>query len=164
MTKKQKTILLAILGVVGVLVIAVVAVGIWAITSFVHNEEMNEVAASKAFDEVRARFSGIKPAVDLRPDGPVLLRRPPETTDPPRALKTLHILRWNLQDENMSRVELPFALLRMRDGMFRVKVDPEAGGPSSSMSLRVEDVERYGSTLLVDGAMPDGGRVLIWSD
>jgi hypothetical protein len=64
----------------------------------------------------------------------------------------------------MSRVDLPFSLLRMRDGLFRVKAEPGADGLSFSTSLRVSDVERYGPSLLVDDNMPDGGHVLIWSD
>jgi hypothetical protein len=163
MTKKQQTILLAVLASVAVMAIAVVAAAVWIFTSLVHNEEMNEGAAVKTFDEVRARFGGITPVVDLRPDGPMLLRRPPDT-DPPSELKTLHILRWSLQDETMSRVELPFALLRLRGGLFRVRTEPDETGRSVSMSLQVSDVERYGPTLLVDGSMPDGGRVLVWSD
>jgi hypothetical protein len=163
MTKKQQTILLAGLASLAVIAIAVVAAGVWIFTSLVHNEAMNEVAAVKAFDEVRARFGGAKPVVDLRPDGPMLLRRPPET-DPPGELKTLHILRWNLQEDTMSRVELPFALLRLRSGLFRVRTEPDETGRSVSMSLQVSDIERYGPALLVDGSMPDGGRVLVWSD
>jgi hypothetical protein len=31
-------------------------------------------------------------------------------------------------------------------------------------TIRVSDLERFGSALLVDGDMPDGGHVLIWSE
>src|SRR5262245_4350256 len=163
MTKNQKTILFAILGVVVVLVIAVVVVAVWAVTSLVDNQPMNETTATKAFDEVRARFPDVMPVVDLRADGPVLLRRPPETK-PAGELKTLHIMRWDVHEENMSRVDLPFALLRLRDGLFTLQTDRDGSGIKIPMSLRVSDVERFGPTLLMDDTLPDGGRVLIWSD
>jgi len=162
MTKKQKTILLAILGVVGVLAIAVIGTGIWIVRSLVENVSMNEAAATRSFDDVRARFGDTGPVVALR-DGPVLLRRPPET-QPAATVKTLHILRWDDGAERMSRIDLPFLLLRMRDGLFRLKADPNATGLSFSTSLRVADIERFGPALLVDDTMPNGDRVLVWSD
>jgi len=32
------------------------------------------------------------------------------------------------------------------------------------LRLRVEDLERYGSALVVDHQSPDGERVLVWSE
>lgn len=162
MTKKQRTILLAILAVAGVLVVAVVGTGIWILRSLVENVSMNEAAATRSFDDVRARFGDTGPVIALR-DGPVLLRHPPET-QPAATVKTLHILRWDGGAERMSRIDLPFSLLRMRDGSFRLRADPNATGLSFSTSLRVSDIERYGPALLVDDTMPNGDRVLIWSD
>ena len=162
MTKKQKTILLAILAIAGVLVIAVVGTGIWVVRSLVENVSMSEAAATRSFDDVRARFGDRGPVFGLR-DGPVLLRRPPET-QPAATLKTLHIQRWDDHTERMSRIDLPFSLLRMKDGLFRLKADPNATGLSFSTSLRVADIERYGPALLVDDNMANGDHVLIWSD
>ena len=162
MTKKQRTILLAILGVAGVLAMAVIGTGIWIVRSFVQNESMNEADATRSFDDVRARFGDTGPVIALR-DGPVLLRRPPET-QPAVTVKTLHIMRWDIHRQRMSRIDLPFSLLRMRDGVFRLKAEPGATGLSFSTSLRVADIERYGPAMLVDDNMPDGGRVLVWSD
>jgi len=163
MTKKQQTILLAVLGIVAVFVIVGVAFGVWVATSLFDNESMDEAGAARALDEVREHFSGAKPVVDLRPEGPVLLRRPPESK-PPGELTTLHVLRWNVQEQRMTRVELPFSILRMRDSPFQISVAPDSTGLRVSTSIRISDVERYGPALLVDNGLPDGGRVLIWSD
>jgi len=64
----------------------------------------------------------------------------------------------------MSRIDVPFSLLRMRDGLFRVKAEADTNGLSFSTSLRVADIERYGPALLVDDSMPNGDHVLVWSD
>ena len=162
MTKKQKTILLAVLGVVSVLAIAVIGTGIWIVRSMVENVSMNEGEATNSFDDVRARFGDTGPVISLR-DGPVLLRRAPETQTA-AALKTLQILRWDGRAERMSRIDIPFSLLRMRDGLFRVKAEADTNGLSFSTSLRVADIERYGPALLVDDSMPNGDHVLVWSD
>jgi len=162
MTKKQKTILLAVLGVVSVLAIAVIGTGIWIVRSMVENVSMNEAEATRSFDDVRARFGDTGPVISLR-DGPVLLRRAPETQTA-AALKTLHILRWDGRAERMSRIDIPFSLLRMRDGLFRLKAEANTNGLSFSTSLRVADIQRYGPALLVDDSMPNGDHVLVWSD
>jgi hypothetical protein len=163
MTKKQRTILLAILGVVGVFVIAVVGTGIWIVRSHVENVSMDEATATRSFDDIRTRFGNTAPVIALRGDGPVLLRRPAET-QPSATVKTLHVLRWDGRAARMSRIDVPFSLLRLRDGVFRLRAEPDATGLPFSTSVRVADIERYGSTLLVDDDMPNGDRVLIWSD
>ena len=163
MTKKQRTILLAILGVVGVFVIAVVGTGIWIVRSHVENVSMDEATATRSFDDIRTRFGNIGPVISLRGDGPVLLRRAAET-QPAATVKTLHIMRWDGRAERMSRIDLPFSLLRLRDGVFRLRAEPDATGLSLSTSFRVSDIERYGPSLLVDDDMPSGEHVLIWSD
>jgi hypothetical protein len=124
---------------------------------------MNETTATKALDEIRARFSGVTPVIELRPTGATLLRRPP-AEKPPGELKTLHVVHWSVEEERLTRVDLPFAILRLRDGLFRVRFDRETGGVNVSTSLRVADVERYGPTLIMDDGLPDGGRLLMWSD
>jgi hypothetical protein len=163
MTKKHRTILLAILGVLGVFVIAVVGTGIWIVRSHVENVSMDEATASRSFDDIRSRFGNTGPVIALRGDGPVLLRRPTET-QPAGPVATLHILRWNGRAERMSRIDVPFSLLRMRDGLFWLRAEPDATNLSFSTSLRVSDIERYGPAVLVDDTMPNGERVLVWSD
>jgi cell division protein YceG involved in septum cleavage len=45
-----------------------------------------------------------------------------------------------------------------------VSLEPDATGRRVSTSLYIDDIERYGPALLVGDALPDGGRVLVWSD
>jgi hypothetical protein len=146
-----------------VIAIVVVGAGVWIYTSLVENESVDDATATKTLDEIRARFSGVTPVIELRPIGATLLRRPP-AEKPPGELKTLHVIQWSAEEERLTRVDLPFAILRLRDELFRVQFDREAGGGNVSTSLRVADVERYGPTLLMDDDLPDGGRLLMWSD
>jgi hypothetical protein len=65
-------------------------------------------------------------------------------------------------------VDIPFWLIRMRNSSFDVmndgRVSPGGMRLTTSTKIRVEDIERFGSALLVDGDMPDGGHLVIWSE
>jgi hypothetical protein len=168
MTKKQQTILLASIGIFVVLVIAVVGVAIWAFTSMVENTDADEASATKTIDDVRARFAHATPLLDLAPSGLTLARRPPDTP-PSGELKTLHVLVWNTDEEKLTRVEIPFWLLRLRDSPIDVTYQRESNDSGlkvkkTASSVRISDIERFGSALIVDGDTPDGNHVLIWSD
>ena len=65
-------------------------------------------------------------------------------------------------DEKVVRLELPFWLLRLKVGGSRFDI---GGGNVDLAKLRltVEDLERYGPTLILDQKDSDGSRVLIWS-
>jgi hypothetical protein len=166
-TKKAQTILLAIIGIGLVVVIVVVGVGVWAVRSMVNNADMDPATATKAMDDVRARFGQVTPVFDVRPSGVTMSRVPPDTR-PPGELKTLHILRWDVHEERLTRVDIPFWMIRMRNSSIDVMSDGTVspGGASlrTSTKIRVEDVERFGSALLVDGDLPDGGHLVIWSE
>ena len=167
MAKTQKTVLLAVLGFFAMLVITVVVVGVWAFRSMVDNRYMDEPSAAKIMEDVRARFQHTPPVLDLKPGALTLSRRPPDTK-PRGELKTLHVLRWDIHEDRLSRIEVPFWLLRLSDDPIDViyEEQPNESGfrVRSPGSVRVEEIERFGPALLVDGDMPDGGHLLVWSD
>jgi len=165
MTKKQQTILLAIIGVFVVLVVVIIGVGAWVATSLFENTNTDQASATRTMDDVRIRFANATPVLDLHPSGLTLSRQPPDTR-PPGELTTLHILRWNVHEARLTRVELPFWMLRLRDSPIDVTYDNQNGGlrTRTATSIRVSDIERFGPALLVDGALPDGGRVVVWTD
>jgi len=118
-------------------------------------------------EDVRARFEHASPVLDVRPGSLTLSRRPPDVK-PAGELKTLHILRWDVHEERLSRLEVPFWLLRLSDDPIDVIYEdqPNRSGMKvrTPSSVNVEDIERFGPALLVDGDMPDGGRLIVWSD
>jgi hypothetical protein len=172
MTKKQQTILLAVIGSVVMVAIAVVVVGIWAFRSMVENTEMDGPSAAKMMDDVRARFRHAPPVLDVRPGAVTLSRRPPDAKAA-HELTTLHISRWDIHEQRLARVEVPFWLLRMKETPINVIVENEVGNTAEAdggtkvrtpLSVTVADIERFGPALLVDGDTPDGGHLLVWSD
>jgi hypothetical protein len=165
MTKKQQTILLAVIGVFVVLVIVIVGAGIWIARSLFDNVSMDEATATRTMDDVRSRFANAVPVLDVQPRGLTMSRQPPDT--PPQGeLTTLHILRWDVNEDRLTRIELPFWLLRLRDSPIDVMYEDGSSGlrTRTSTSISVSDIERFGPTLLVDGPLPDGGRIVAWTD
>ena len=63
----------------------------------------------------------------------------------------------------MVRVTIPFWLLRLKVG--GTTIDLNRGGKMDleDLKLSVEDLERFGPTLIVDHSSRDGERVLVWS-
>jgi hypothetical protein len=150
---------IVVFGILGV--IAMAAAGLWFVKSHVNIQSTTPAVASADFQSIRARFANQKPLIELDERGNFLhanTDRPSGTQRP----QTLTILAFDSHDEKVVRLELPFWLLRLKSGGSRF----ELGGNNvdlAKLRLTVEDLERYGPTLILDQKDTDGSRVLIWS-
>ena len=79
--------------------------------------------------------------------------RPPET---------LNILAFDPDDGRMVKISVPFWLLRLKVGGTRIDFNGNRM-ELEDLKLTVEDLERFGPTLIVDHRVPNGERVLVWS-
>lgn len=161
---KVKTWVWVIVGVVaiGILgIVAMAAAGLWFVRSHVEVRATTTAAATTDFDAVRARFAAQKPLIELDDHGEFIRAntdRPAGTTPP----QTLNVMAFDPDDEKVVRMELPFWLLRLKSGGNRISM---GGGNVDLAKLRltVEDLERFGPTLIVDHKDHKGSRVLVWS-
>jgi hypothetical protein len=160
--RRNRNILLAVVGVFAVLLVVVIAVGAWFFTSVLDTVPADAAAAERAVDDVRERFGGVTPVMELRDREMVLLRERPQT--PPAVdVRSVRVMAWDPEDERLVRLTLPMWALRLTGNPIRVSIN--AGEiVRLDMSLTAEDVARYGSTLLVDHADPGGARVLAWTE
>ena len=150
---------IVVFGILGV--IAMAAAGLWFVKSHVNVQSTTTAVASADFQTIRARFPNQKPLIELDERGNFLhanTDRPAGTQRP----QTLTILAFDSNDEKVVRVELPFWLLRLKGGGSRFDV---GGGNVDLAKLRltVEDLEKFGPTLILDQKDSNGSRVLIWS-
>jgi hypothetical protein len=60
------------------------------------------------------------------------------------------------------RLKIPFWLLRLKSGGSHVNFNGRRMD-LEDLKLSVEDLERFGPTLIVDHSGNDGKRVLVWS-
>ncbi|HYT65946.1 MAG TPA: hypothetical protein VEL51_05985 [Vicinamibacterales bacterium] len=164
MAGKVKTWVWVVVGifVFGILgVVAMAAAGLWFIKSHVEIRPATTAAVSTDFQTIRTRFAGQRPLIELDEHGNFLhanTDRPAGTIAP----RTLNIMAFDSKDERVVHIELPFWLLRLKMRGSRIDV----GGSNvdlGKLRLTVEDLERYGPTLIVDQKDVDGSRVLIWS-
>ena len=165
MKRRTANILIAIGGVLVLCFVAVVGLGIWFFKSAIDTEASNEAAAARAFEEVRGRFGAEGPVLEIREKELVLLRHAPDAA-PGRQVQTIRVLAWDPDEGNLTRVALPMWLLRMSDDPIRLSADSRIPGISigTGLSIRPEDIERYGPTLVIDHQEESGERVLVWSD
>ena len=147
------------LGVLGVISLA--AAGLWFVRSHVNVQPTTAAAAASDLQAIRDRFSTQKPLIELddrgnfahaNTDRPVGTKRP----------ETLNVTVFDAHEERVIRIEIPFWLLRLKSHGSIVNVN---GGNIDLQKLRltVEDLERFGPTLIVDHRDVNGSRVLVWS-
>ncbi|HEY2434566.1 MAG TPA: hypothetical protein VGI12_17975 [Vicinamibacterales bacterium] len=161
---RVKTWVWAIIGVIaiGILgIVALAAAGLWFVRSHVDVRPTTTTAAATDFDTVRTRFAGQAPLIELDDHGEFIRAN----TDRPAGAgrpETLHVMAFDAENEKVITMELPFWLLRLKSGGTRFSMGGE-DVDLAKLRLTVEDLERFGPTLIVDHKDARGRRVLVWT-
>jgi hypothetical protein len=166
MATKVKTWIWVIvaIAVVGILaLIAMAGAGLYFFSRNISTRTVSPAIASAEFDSVRSRFTGQKPLIELDEHGD-FLRANTDRGAPADAKRpeSLFILAFDPDDGGLVRVTVPFWLLRLQMGNSQI----DLGGRRmdlEELKLTVEDLERFGPTLVLDQTNRGGDRVLIWS-
>jgi hypothetical protein len=166
MAGKVRTWVWVVAGIVvlGILcVVALAAAGIYFFSRNINTRDASPATAAREFEEVKTRFSGQKPLIELDERGRLLRTNPdrPHQDDVQRP-HTLHVLAFEPDEGRIVQVNIPFWLLRFKAG--NTTIDLNGGRMDlDDLKLTVEDLERMGPTLIVDHTMTSGERVLVWS-
>jgi hypothetical protein len=166
MAVKVKTWIWVVVGVivVGILgIVAMAAASLYYVSRHVNTREVSPAMASREFDEARARFSSQKPLIELDDRGELVRTNPDRPAQQhPKPPEQINVLVFDPKDGRIVRVTIPFWLLRLKVGGTTIDLN---GGRMDleDLKLSVEDLERFGPTLIVDHTARDGERVLIWS-
>jgi hypothetical protein len=110
---------------------------------------------------VRARFAGTKPLIELDEHGDFIhanTDRPNGTVRP----QSLNVMAFDANEDKVIRMELPFWLLRLKSDHSGFPMNGESVD-LAKMHLTVEDLERYGPTLILDHKDRKGAHVLVWT-
>jgi hypothetical protein len=166
MAGKVKTwvwVVLAII-VVGILgIVAMAGIGVYYFSQHIETKTASPANAARDFDQVKAQFTGQKPLIELDERGRYLRshtsRKPPVNAKPP---DSINVMAFDPDDGRIVRVNVPFWLVRMK--MSGATIDLNGNHMNlEDLRLTVEDLERFGPTLIVDHRNATGERVLVWS-
>jgi hypothetical protein len=151
-----------------VLLLGVMAVGAVVFTAMWFRENMtitrsNEDAATQKFEEVRRRFAGQEPLIQLVDGRPQLTKDLSSLAVPRTPLSSIHVIAYDRDEGNTVTFSLPFWLLRLKSGPIRISAYQQ-GWNDRGVAFRVEEIERHGPGIVVDVSEPGEGRVLIWAE
>ena len=159
--KKKRTWLWVILGVFLLLTVLSVGCVVGAVLFFRQSfdvQSTSEQSAMQQLDEVRAKFPGQQPLIQMVDGKTQIVERPGAAAAP---LTTLHVRAFDSDDENLVNFSLPWWLVRMRSGPIRISAMRD-GFDDRGLSFRVEDIEKAGPGIIADINREREGRVVIW--
>jgi hypothetical protein len=164
MAGKVKTWVWVVVGLVvcGILcLVAMAAAGLWFAKTHINIRSASPVAVSEDFARIRLQFASQKPLIELDDRGH-LTRTNTDRPAGTRRPESLNIMAFDPDDEKVVRMDIPFWLLRLKMQGTRFSVGHDAID-LKELHLTVEDLERFGPTLIVDHKGRSGERVLVWS-
>jgi hypothetical protein len=166
MAAKVKTWVWVAVGVIVVCVLCIVAIaalGMYFFSQHIDTRSASPAVAAREFDLVKARFTGQKPLIEVDERGEFMRSNPDRPSQPGAAApEKVHVLAFDPDDGRIVQITIPFWLLRLK--MHGTTIDFNGGRMDlDDLKLSVEDLERFGPTLIVDHATRQGERVLVWS-
>jgi hypothetical protein len=166
MAGRVKTWVWVVVGVIvtGILgIIAMAGIGIYFFSQHINTRTETAAGASRDFEQISTRFSDQKPLIELDERGHYLRSNTDRKASPgAKTPDSLHVMAFEPKDGRIVRVEIPFWLLRMK--LRGSSIDFNGNRMElEDLKLSVEDLERYGPSLIVDHHAPTGQRVIVWS-
>ena len=153
----------ATIGVV-ITIVAIVAVlagtGAYYVLRSLEKKVASEAEANKEMDAVRSRYGQRAPLVEIvNPrSGDIRINR--EQGPAPAAVRTIHVINWKSENDELMRTEGPLWLARFSS----INILSHLGVAPAKFRLTVEDIERYGAGIIADYRSPGAFRVLVWVD
>ena len=161
MANTKKTwiyILVALFVIAGLGAIGLVAGSAYWISRHMSSQLTSTESAEAELDRVRARFAGQQPLVEFSGDSDnPTVRRLPRPAERTRSgeMQALHARVFDPDDGKFVRADIPFWLIRLGKSFNFI---PNTG------SVTLEDLERHGPGLIVNGRSDEGQQVLVWID
>jgi len=165
-TRKKRLWIPIVIGVL--LLCGVIAVGVMVFTAMWFRQNLTitqggEDAATLQFEEVRRRYPGQEPLIQLVDGRPHYAAARAGQAAPRGPLSSIHVIAYDRDEGNTVTFSLPFWLLRMKPGPIRISAYQQ-GWDDRGVEFRVEDIEKHGPGIIVDVTERNEGRVLIWAE
>ena len=166
MAVKVKTWVWVVVAIAVVCILGVVAmagIGIYFFSQNISARTVSTSTATSEFDSVRARFTGQRALIELDERGN-FLRANTDRKGPanPKRPENLYVLAFDPDDGSLVRLSIPFWLLRLKVKGATIDLNGRQM-ELEDLKLTIEDLERFGPTLVLDQVNDGGDRVLVWS-
>ncbi|HEY7285349.1 MAG TPA: hypothetical protein VH497_07895 [Vicinamibacterales bacterium] len=163
--KTWVSIVIAALIISGLVVVGFVGGAYVFLRSHLHGEDVEPAQATAQIAEIRQRFIGAVPLIEIASDGQPVLHRNP--TGERRPVKVFHVVQYDERAGHMSRIDLPGWVVRAASAGGRIRLAnlgfSDDSDDDDQQRLTLEDLERHGPGLVLDVARR-GGRVLAWTE
>jgi hypothetical protein len=153
------------IGVVTLVILCVItlaAAGLWFVRTHINVQPTTVAAATSDLQTIRDRFASQKPLIELDDRGNFVHANTDRPASPHRP-ETLNVMAFDARGERVVRVDIPFWLLRLKNRGSMIDVGGGGNIDLAKLRLTVEDLERFGPTLILDHQDPNGSRVIVWS-
>lgn len=165
--RSRQTWIAIVIAVVAVLIVMglVVAGGsAYFVARHVHARFVSSESADEQLTRGRARFAGQTPLIEISEDDEPVIHHPPADAKA-TPISVVHAMIYSERSGKLVTVNVPMWLLRMLPAHDRFSfIDDDAGIDSHRARITLEDIERHGPGLLLDGRSRDGARVLVWAE
>ena len=163
--QKKRTWLWVVLGIFFVFVVMAVAGITFSVMFFRQAMTVTPTSAagaSEQFDAIRARYPGQQPLIQMVDGRPQYVPDRATASAATGSLKTMHMMAWDDDEEQLVTFSIPFWLLRLKSGPIQLSAYSQ-GWDDRGVSFKIEDLERAGPGIVMDFSERDG-RVLIWAE
>lgn len=160
---KKRTWLWVVLGIFLFFTVLSVGCVVGAVLFFRQSfdvQSTSEQSALQQMDEIRAKFPGQQPLIQMVGGKAQLVERTGLPAGVP-PIKALNVMAFDNDEENLVNFTLPWWLIRMKSGPIRISAYQQ-GFDDRGLSFNVEDIEKNGPGIVADITREREGRVVIW--
>ncbi len=133
-------------------------------SSHLHGQDVEPEQATAQIAEIRAKFAGAMPLIEIASDGQPVLHKNPSGER--RAVNAFHVVQYDARAGHISRIDLPGWFVRAVSAGGRIRLANlgfSDDGDEDVQRLTLEDLERHGPGLVLDVSRR-GGRVVAWTE
>ena len=162
--KTWVSVVIAALIIAAIVVVGFVGATYVFLHSHLQGEDVEPDQATAQMAEIRSKFAGATPLIEIASDGQPVLHRNP--TGEPRPVNVFHIVQYDARAGHISRIDLPGWFVRAVSAGGRIRIANlgfSGDGDDDMQRLTLEDLERHGPGLVLDLSRR-GGRVLAWTE
>ena len=140
---------------------AIIAVTAW-VSQNLNSRTSTAEEARVEFEKIHQRFAGKPPLLEYKDGRPQYVAERTKAPPSQQQLQTLSVLVWNPREDELTSVNIPWWIVRMKSGPIEFS-SYASGFDDEGINIRPDDIEKYGPGIILEIPAPRGARVLLWA-